>query len=608
LSQNVESKSARVTYRDRWAFLSRGVRTLLTVKSNSIGTLFFALLCVWAGHNWFLTAQKIVRYYSPLPNWDYWNVVQHLPAYRAFDIGVLWQQHNEHRIVFPEMVFAFDMLFLHGRQVLPLVISFVFYLSNWFVMSWVLLLDKSLPASSRYIAVLMGGIIIGWQGSAAALGIPFLLNWTLSQFASVFALALISRFARTSRISYLIGTIVCGTVASYSSANGLVLWPVILVSGVVLSLSSRYIAVIALAAIANVGLYFIGYRVSNALNLSTLLSHPLYFLGYVSSYVSMPFGAIEPARFGVIVGSANLVLFIALAAIAARTRSLSFPAAIVLFGYSAFTLLTAVLTAAGRMNPIDTFFISAKASRYVTVPLVNWGALVMVLIWLSGRSGWKAISPTNITLTALVLGGVAFSHLGKWLWENDVVFARQQWATLSVENGLVDPELIQYVFPDLNFFRLYVPLLRDGHLSIFSRGYGGSLGQSVASRFSGPVLRRQPGAITRAVSVPGGLEIVGWADGSRSQRVIFVNEAGQIAGFGGKLPAGFPPDLQSDNTPSSLAWVGFINSRIASRSFSTYVIDRHRKRLAPIGNMIVIPANPHAPADETHPPPSVSRH
>ncbi len=553
-------------------------------RSSCIRFLFFLVLGIWASYSWFLTIQKIVHYYSPLPNWDYWNVVQHLPAYRAFNIGVLWEQHNEHRIAFPEIIFAFDMLFLHGRQVLPLVISFLCYFSNWVVMSWVLLLDTSVSAAIRWFAVLSAGIYIGWQGSAAAIGIPFLLNWTLSQFASVLALALVTLFAKTSRIIFLAGTIICGVVASYSSANGLVLWPVILISACVLSLRTRYIVAIAIAAAVSISLYFIGYRLSNALSISTLLSHPIYFLGYLASYLSMPFGALGPASFGVSVGLASLLLFVVLARIAFRHHLFSSPPTIVLFGYFAFTVFTAALTGAGRMSLSDAFFISAKASRYVTVPLVNWGALLMLLIWLSGKFRWRIASPLNITLTALVLAGLAFSHLREWLWENDIVFARQQWATLSVENGLQDPTLIQYVFPDLNFFRQYLPLLRDNHLSIFSRGLNASLGQSLASRFPGPFSEHRPGAVTRTVPVQGGLEIVGWADGSAFARVIFVNQAGRIVGIGGKLPAGFPPDLQSDNTPSSMAWVGFINSRLETRSFSTYVIERHWKRPAHIGD------------------------
>jgi hypothetical protein len=87
-----------------------------------------------------------------------------------------------------------------------------------------------------------------------------------------------------------------------------------------------------------------------------------------------------------------------------------------------------------------------------------------------------------------------------------------------------------------------------------------------------------------------GVEVVGWADGSRSQRMLFVNESGQIVGFGSKLLAGFPYDLQSPETPSSLGWVGFINLSFESKSFSTYLIDRRTGKIIPIGVSSAIPA------------------
>jgi hypothetical protein len=538
-----------------------------------------------------------VRYYSPLPNWDYWNVVQHLEAYQAFDISVLWQQHNEHRIVFPEIVFALDMLLVHGRQVLTLAISFMCYFSTWLVMSWAVFSDKSLSPTIRYTAIFLSGIVVGWHGSAAALGIPFLLQWTLTQFASVLAFALIITLRKTSRTIYLIGTLTCATVATYSSANGLLLWPLILAAGLLLSLSRRYMLTLLIAGIVNIGLYFVGFHLSRGLNLSELLSHPFYLIGFLSSYASMPFGALRTAEFGVIVGLVNIVLFLALLAIAARIRLLASAPAIVLFGYFAFTLLSALLTAAGRMNPQDMTFTAAKASRYLTTPLMNWGALIIALIWVSQRYRWRVALSGSITLAIVALVLLLFPKLRVWVQGNDMIFARQQWAALSVENGLLDPVLIRYVFPDLNFVRLYLPQLRSNHLSIFFHGYGGSLGQPLTSRFSGPPMQRQPGAVTRTLLVSGGVEVLGWADGPRFRRVILVNETGRIVGLGEKLLVGFPPDLESQDTPRSLAWVGFINSSFASKSFSAYAIDHNRKGIVPIAGPSAIPATTAAPVE-----------
>lgn len=387
-SQQVEPKPPFLPYRNRWADLKTRLDTLLTAHSGCIGPCFVLLLAAWAAYSWGLTIERMVRYYNPLPIWDYWNIAQHLPQYRAFDIRVLWIQHNEHRIVFPEIVFAVDMLLVHGRQVLPLVISFVCYFSTWLLMSSTIFSDQVLSRTIRYSAILVTGSIIGWQGSVMAVGIPFLLNWTLTQFAAVLALALTAALKSNLRVIYLAGAVGCGSIATYSSANGMLIWPVILIAGLVASISRRYMFVIAVAGITNIGLYFVGYRISHELDIGNLTNHPIYLLGFLASYVSMPFGALKVGSFGVWVGIVHLLIFLYLLYVSVRTRLLSSVPAIVLFGYFVFTLFTALLTAAGRMNSSDMTFTAAKASRYLTVPLANWGALLIALVWLGvGAAG-----------------------------------------------------------------------------------------------------------------------------------------------------------------------------------------------------------------------------
>lgn len=582
-SEQLDHKLLLLPYRDSLAHLRTRVRAFLPCNSACIGLLFLLFLSAWTASNWFLTVQRIVRYYTPLPMWDYWDVVLHLGSYRALDFRVLWQQHNEHRIVFPEIVFAVDMLLAHGLQILSLAISFICYFSTWLVLSSAVFSDKSLSRMSRLTAILLPGIVIGWDGSAVALAVPFLLQWTLTQFASALALGLLYPLKQTERISYLIGTIAFAMVATYSSGNGMLLWPVILIAGVILSLGRRYLLALAIAGVANISLYFVGYHLRGGLDLTNLVGHPVYLLGFLASYLSMPFGMFGRAQFGVWVGLANLLLCVALLAVAARTRLLASAPSIVLFGYFAFTLSTALLTAAGRMNPQDSTFTAAKASRYLTLPLVNWGALVVALVWISGRLRWKLASPRNIALLATVLLLWTLPKLRRRLVGDDVFFARQQWATLCIENGLSDPEIARYIHPSLPFIKPLLVQLRDNHLSIFFKGYTGWLGEPVTSRLSGPFTPRTAGAVTRTLPIEGGVEVVGWADGSRSQRLVLVNESGRIVGFGKRLLAGFPYELQSPETPSSLGWVGFINLSFDAKSFRTYLMDRRTGQIIPIG-------------------------
>src|SRR5438270_174689 len=93
-----------------------------------------------------------------------------------------------------------------------------------------------------------------------------------------------------SRSSCLLWTCLCCTGASYSSGNGLLLWPVVIVLAISIGATKRDVIVVSAAAVLAIGLYFVGYRFTGHLKLRSAVTSPLYLLQYVASYLSMPFG------------------------------------------------------------------------------------------------------------------------------------------------------------------------------------------------------------------------------------------------------------------------------------------------------------------------------
>jgi hypothetical protein len=248
----------------------------------------------------------MVAYYVPVPTTDYWRIAAGLRDYQSMHIAALWRQHNEHRIVFPELVFALDMLAAHGRFILPIVFSSACYALTWGVLSASVISDREVPFSDRSLAVLLAGVVAFWQGTALFLSQAFLLQWPLMQLAVVLSLSCLKRAADTAHKTYLAGAIAAAAVATYSSGNGLLLWPVLLAIGFFIRLSKRFMAVLGISAALFSGMYFIGYSFSQQTNLRALLLHPGYFMGFVGSYLSMPFGGIKSAGFGVGIGLTGL--------------------------------------------------------------------------------------------------------------------------------------------------------------------------------------------------------------------------------------------------------------------------------------------------------------
>jgi hypothetical protein len=337
--------------------------------------------------------------------------------------------------------------------------------------------------------------------------------------------------------------------------------------------------------------YFVGYEFTNTPKLGNLFYHPLYSFGFLGTYLSMPFGGMKSPQFGVWVGLSNLFLGIVLAITAIRNRLWASQPGVVFFGYYLFTVLTALLTSAGRMDPEDPSFSAAKAYRYVTVPLVNWAVFILICIWISSRRRSKILSTPVITSVFLVLFGIGSLKLRWWLQQPESDFSDAQLAELSIENGLMDPLSLRKIFPEPEFVFPLLTYLHHNHLSVFASHRSKWLGQP-ARNFASKLPGFASGQVCYVFPAHLGLEVVGWADDSHQYRpaqwVLLTNEDDQIVGFGRKLPAGFPRELRAPSVPYSEGWVGFVNFQIRARTYSAYLINR--AGLSRLGGVVSAPS------------------
>lgn len=550
------------------------------------------ILAAWLCFEFYGTVILIVHYYNRLPVWDYWRIPENLARYQAFDFTILWKQHNEHRIIFPELVFALDMLVWHGSGILPVVLSAVTYLAIWVALSAILFATKSVSLEAKIFACLLGAIVMFWGGSVYVLAAPFLLQWPLMQLAIACSLIAIAYVTRDRGGRALAACIACAVVSTYSSANGMFIWPVLVGAGFVLRLSKRQMIILTSAAAISIGVYFIGYKFSSSLNILAMLTHPFFTLGFLGSYLSMPFAGKKPAQFGIRIGLISLALVIYLLVLSVRARKIRQPIAVVLFGSYAFTLFTALVTAGGRMNPDDPSMISAKAPRYVTVPMVNWAVFIFLCFWALSefRSRRSEVRAAAVAVALLLYLG--FAGPRTWLRDAGRDFSEQQMAALSIEDGLRDPKLLAKTFPGAGFVLAYLPTLEKNKLSVFYKTRAGWIGKP-ATQFSSIHASIATGEIVSILPIRSGIELTGWVDDTTLRGpytwVVLTNQDGRIVGFGKRLSAGFPPDVQSPRIPSALGWVGFVSTKQKVSTVSAYVLDSRKKWLVPIEGSAQIP-------------------
>ncbi len=568
------------------------------IGRDPLGLLLMLGLGGWAVANCLLTIRRIIRDYNPLPIWDYWRVVQHLPQYRALDISVLWQQHNEHRIVFPEIVFALDMTKLGGHQYLPLVVSFLCYAALWMLLASSFVSDPSVSKRLRVAGPLLAAVVMFWEGSSVSLGNTFLLQWSMAQCAVLLALWLLAQGGAKPKASVLSGTIAAAVVATYSSGNGMAIWPILIVGAILLRMRVRALVILCIAAAFSIGAYFIGYRSLHEINPMLIIQHPFYTLGFICSYLSMPAGALGQPDIALCFGAFNLALFLFTFQRTCRNKLIATTPGLAFFGYFFFTLATAALTAAGRMNTADPKFLAALAARYVSLPLVNWAVLVLVLLWLSAKLKWQTLTPEALgVMTFLCLLGLTHA-LRPWVSGNGSFNADKQVATVSVENGLDDPALDGKLYGDPHFVPLMLPRLQHDHLAIYS----GFEPMSWLGKNAWTIFKRcndhQAGNVAGMYPVLGGTEIVGVTPSrSGGTRVVFVDETGRVVGIGERITAGVPAVLRSAELHRMQPWAGFVNAKFGSRKLSTYLV--RDEYLCPLAESRSIPTAMLTTAEKT---------
>ncbi len=535
-----------------------------------------------------VTGVILVICYSPVPwgdMWDYWAWYHHYQSDWLFHLAA---QHNEHRLVVARLFFLFDQFCCSGTDssvaIFIPTIQLLHAIALW-------RLSLRVPGLDKSITWFLGTLSLGAMFSSqqfANFTWYFQIQFVAVYFgATISCLALMTTTTANSAMrSKSVGlgiTILLAVATTYSMANGLLIWPILVSLAVCFGLPRRHRLTLAGFGVCNWLAYFTGYirPADHPSPLGALLHLPAFFrfgitvLGSPFSDVISKFSAGASAGFledtAALIGA--LGLLIALAEFFSHFRAdRSGPrfsrAELVYWHLLSFVLLSISLIASGRY----TFPVSeALTSRYTTPGLLFWLLLVTLLVLRAARASSRNIRVSGKCLrvaSCIVL--LLFVYCDR---PAKVSYARgyQQYlseAEIAMADNVFDEPEWKRVNHEMNSVLATADFLRSQNLSVFHKPWRLWIGDPLDRHIFISAPNQCVGYIDLVNSVSTrdrpGYKIEGWAWATQNQDVgrnlVLTDGDGDV--IGGAI-SGFPRADVSKALRNERAlyagWIGYVS-------------------------------------------------
>lgn len=534
----------------------------LGLRDKEAGSGYGSYLVVWSlllGSFAVLgTVYTSLKCYIPVPYEDQWATIEELGNnHGSYTLPLLWAQHNEHRSPFAKLLIMADLYLFKGQNVslyLELYLIQILHLVTlvWLLRRWALWPPWLLTVSAGLIA-----FALFWESQYQSF-----LNPVQVCYLSAFLLATFSILSMTialeepNRFSpWLAYSMVAAFLAEANLANGLVVWPFLILMAFRFRLRYAYIAVLGAVAAACIALYLAGYKnPGQTANPMQSLQKPGLLIEYLMIYFGSVWGKLSSVVEGAfaIAGMAGSIFLFIRELLKPKPRP--FPFAVLLL--CMFLLATGFITALGRINfPL----VQAASSRYQTAALLFWVLLAIYAFDAFLRRGQRPILMAVVGV--LVLTSAILPSFAQGLREAHQMADRVNSGALPIYSDVKDYDEIHklVVSPELVFQER--PFLMEHETSFYADPRYKMLGKPIHQVFLTAATNRCVGVLDTARENPSagfpGWELTGWAwDGAKSQLVESIVTAtadGTILGTGvAKLPRpDVPMNIKAVTDPNS---------------------------------------------------------
>ena len=491
---------------------------------------------------------------------DFW---QFMPLLQAFDRGeslmpLLLSPHGgAHRIVVPRLFFLAEYSFFQGTNLFLMSVGVIAHL----ILVAVLLraVQNKRNRLTRTELVFSVGLILALNLSATQFPNfvrPWNVAWYLCATGMIAAFACLIRANASNQQGlpvrawgWWVGTVVMTWIASYSMANGLLIWPSLLLIGFVMRLPGRFQAGSAIAGVISIQLFDLppGQHTKLIERADEIISWMLKCLGSPLTWNHETAGLLLAALGTLAAGVLVLRLLM--------RRTPALPGECLLLGLMVFSWGSVAMIAVGRVQRVW------DSPRYQTVVLLFWLSVVLlgVLAFRRSRANQHLASSGVMLIATLWLAGIIFpAHLESTSKMTRFV-QKMRTANTAVLMGVESKVHYRVVLPfsdhrhRRNSVASHRVFLEEKRLGVFAHGYHELLSRSLndvypavdEARCRGAVrrpvreLKRKPGRQRRSAQVRGW---VAATPGSELEDVLLVaSPDGTIVGLARTLGRNFDP-------------------------------------------------------------------
>ncbi|UCC38300.1 MAG: hypothetical protein JSV96_10675 [Candidatus Aminicenantes bacterium] len=317
----------------------------------------------------------VVKYHVDVPFWDQWNFIPLLG--KSFDEGVslsdLWEEHNEHRLIFPRLIMLV-LARVSGYNISCELVANIILAVGIFVII-LCHLYKTVKALGYHDALWVVPILSLLVVSLHQ-GENWVWGWQIQIFMNVFAV--VAGFMllanRIFKWSLFLGAIFFGILATYSFANGLAYWFLGFFALFLASYDNRpkkvpIITIWTGATVLILFSYFYKYQPDFPAGQSLFLfvKNPFDFIQYILKYIGASIVTYE--EYALFIGLFGLVFFGWMVWLCMRNHRSDINMMLPYFLLGLYSFSCAILTGIGRIGFGSSHAVSY---RYVTFSLLIW--------------------------------------------------------------------------------------------------------------------------------------------------------------------------------------------------------------------------------------------